>query len=58
MKGKNTQQLLKEYAEKFDDNFPTFMVRHLDMDEIGDLIEDCIKKNKPYEPESDISADY
>lgn len=41
--------LLAEYADKFEDSFPIFLVRQLPEAEIKELIRTAIKENKPYE---------
>jgi len=40
--------LLIEYADKFGENFPLFIVRNLDDEEITNLIKTAIEKNEPY----------
>ena len=52
------KKLLNEYAEKFDDNFPLMLVTHMDEDEIIELIEKCIKEEKPLELEVEEDVDY
>lgn len=44
---------LEKYAEQFAENFPLFMVRNLNEDEIIKIIDDCIESGKPYEPKDD-----
>jgi hypothetical protein len=51
-------KLLKQYVEKFEDNFPIFYLRHLDEKEITDLIKKAIEKNEPYIPEYHEDGSY
>ena len=51
-------KLLNEYVNKFNENFPIFIVRNLEDDEIMRLIREAIDKNEPYVPEIDESAIY
>ena len=44
-------ELLNKYIEKFDANFPLFMFKGVDDQEIINIIEKCINENKPYETE-------
>ena len=51
--------LAEIYVEKFGETFPRFGIRKEDVGKnIDDIIEECIKKNKPYEPEYIDGADY
>ena len=50
-------KILLEYSEKFDDNFPVFIVSNLSEEEIR-LAKEAIKNNKPYEPEIEEGAIY
>ena len=52
------EKLLTEYADKFDENFPLFQVRHLDEDEIIKLIEAALENDEPYEVEEQENVDY
>jgi hypothetical protein len=45
------EKLLLEYVDKFDENFPTFLVMGMSDDEMIKHLEESIKTNKPYEPE-------
>lgn len=51
-------KILLEYSEKFNDNFPVFIVRNLGKDEIIRLAKEAIENNKPYEPEIEEGAIY
>ena len=44
-------KLLDEYRNKFGDQFPLMLCMSMTEDEIMELIQDCIDKGKPYEPE-------
>ncbi len=50
--------LLTKYAEKFDENFPIFLVMGMSDEEIDNQIEKSIKANKPYKPEVNDDYDY
>lgn len=39
--------LLMEYANKFNENFPTFLFMGIE-EEMEEIIKKCIKENKPY----------
>lgn len=43
------EQKLEEYADRFDENFPLFIVRNMDEDEIIKVIDECLEKGEPYE---------
>lgn len=49
---------LNEYAEHFGENFPIFIARALDEDELIGIIDDCIANDKPYEVETEDDAIY
>ena len=51
-------ELIKQYTERFNDNFPLFLTRHLDDEEREALIRQCLESNKPYDPDLDDDADY
>lgn len=51
-------KILLEYSEKFDDNFPVFIVSNLSEEEIIRLANEAIKNNKPYKPEIEEGAIY
>lgn len=44
-------ELLMEYADRFHDSFPIFMMMGIDEREIIAIIKKCLKENKPYEIE-------
>ena len=44
-------KLLEEYVEKFDDNFPIFMVMGMSDDDIIEILEDSIANDRKYNPE-------
>lgn len=52
------EQLLAEYADRFNDNFPTFQTRNLPEDEIIKLIKTALETNKPYEFKGQENVDY
>ena len=52
------EEKLKQYVKHFGENFPIFIVRHLDKSELVKIIDDCIKNNKPYEVETNDDAFY
>lgn len=39
---------LKEYGEKFGEQFPLMLCRGCDDEEIIEIIDECISKNEPY----------
>ena len=39
---------LKEYEEKFGEQFPIMLCRGCDDDEIMKIIDECLSKNEPY----------
>lgn len=55
---KRINELREEYKNKFGEQMPMFLVRHLDDEEIIKLMEDCIKNNKPYDPPLDKDSLY
>ncbi len=42
------EKLIKKYIERFDENFPLFMLGGMSDDEIKALITDCLEKGEPY----------
>lgn len=49
---------LDMYAEKFNEQFPMMLCRHMTESEIIETIEKCIKEGTPYEPELDEKSNY
>ena len=47
-------ELLKEYAEKFNEEFPIHSCDYADEEELIGIIKGCIARNKRYKP---ISSD-
>lgn len=45
------EKLIRKYVERFDENFPLFMLGGLSDDEIKALLEDCLTKGEPYRPD-------
>ena len=43
---------LKRYEEKFGEQFPLMLCRGCNDDEIIEIIDECISKNKPYTVEN------
>ena len=43
---------LKRYEEKFGEQFPLMLCRGCNDDEIMEIIDECISKNKPYTVEN------
>lgn len=39
---------LREYEEKFGEQFPIMLCRGCDDDEIIEIIDECLSKNEPY----------
>ena len=52
------EKLLNEYKEKFNDNFPIFLCRSMEEEEIIEIMQKCIDEGKPYEPELEEEANY
>lgn len=44
-------ELIGKYLDRFDENFPLFMVRGMDDEEIKALIQKCLDEGIPYHPE-------
>lgn len=43
-------ELIEQYAERFNENFPLFALMGLDDAEVEALIRDCLDKGTPYRP--------
>lgn len=52
------EKLLEEYVDKFNENFPIFLLKGIDEDEIMEMIKKCIDEDKPCEIEVDENDDY
>ncbi len=48
--------LIKKYVERFDENFPLFMLGGMSDEEIKTLITDCLNKGEPYRPDDNAST--
>lgn len=44
-------ELLIEYADRFDDNFPIFCLLGFDDNEITMMIQKCLAEGEPFEPD-------
>lgn len=44
------EELMDQYREKFDDQFPLMLVQGMSDDEIADIIRKCLLAGKPYDP--------
>lgn len=42
------EKLIKKYVERFNENFPLFMLGGMSDDEIKTLLENCLDKGEPY----------
>lgn len=51
------EDLIWEYRRRFDENFPVFAPLPKGKS-IKDVIEECLEKGKPFEPDYDDNADY
>jgi hypothetical protein len=49
---------LDKYIEKFDSNFPYFLVRGMSKKEMIKIIKESLKTGKPYEPEIEEGCYY
>lgn len=47
-------ELIAAYIERFDENFPFFLVRHLEESEQKALIQKALDTGKKYDPESEL----
>ena len=52
------EELLNEYRERFDENFPIMLFRGIPEDEVMQSIQKCLSDGKPFEPDLDTEADY
>lgn len=51
-------KMLDEYQERFEENFPLMLCRHMEEDEIIEIIQKCLDDDEPYDPELDPDANY
>lgn len=51
-------KLLDQYREKFGEQFPLMLVMGMSEDDIIKIIEECLEKGVPYDPELEEGADY
>ena len=51
-------KLIDEYQERFEENFPLMLCRHMEEDEIIEIIQKCLDDDEPYDPELDPEASY
>lgn len=52
------EKALNDYSEKFNENFPMFLFRSADEDEVVKIINECITNDKPYEAVLDEESNY
>ena len=43
-------ELIEQYAEKFNENFPLFALMGMEESEVEAIIQDCFDKGIPYRP--------
>lgn len=43
-------ELIEQYAEKFNENFPLFVLMGMDDEEVEAIIQECLDKGTPYRP--------
>lgn len=43
-------ELIKQYLERFNENFPLFTLMGVDEKEVEAIIQDCLDKGTPYKP--------
>ena len=43
-------ELIEQYAEKFNENFPLFALMGMDDEEVEAIIQECLDKRTPYRP--------
>ena len=51
----NMDELLFKYADAFDENFPMFLFRSADEDEVKTIIQKCLDDGVPYD--ADVKDD-
>ena len=51
-------ELLKEYVDKFGENFPVFLCLGMEDDEIISIIKKCLKDGEPYKADYDPNNIY
>lgn len=42
------EKLINEYLERFDENFPIFMMMGIEDEKIKEIIKKCLEENKPF----------
>lgn len=52
------EEKLNQYADHFGENFPIFIARRLDENELIKVIDECIKNDEPYKIETDENSFY
>lgn len=55
MKGKNFDQMMSDYLDKFDEVFPARIIS--DPEEAMGIMKECLKTGKPYNPYADKDFD-
>lgn len=43
-------ELIEQYAEKFNENFPLFALMGMDDEEVEAIIQECLDEGTPYRP--------
>lgn len=43
--------LIREYVDKFNENFPVYSMMCASDEQVAEIIEQCLSSGKPYEPE-------
>lgn len=43
-------ELIEQYSEKFNENFPLFALMGMDDEEVEAIIQECLDKGTPYRP--------
>lgn len=46
----NVVELIKQYVERFHENFPLFALMGMEESEVEAIIQDCLDKGTPYLP--------
>lgn len=54
----NLDMLLDKYEQKFGESFPLMLCRGMADEDICEIVQDCIDKEKTYSPDLDPNADY
>lgn len=54
----NLEEVLNQYRERFDENFPVMLFRGTPEGELIQMVLKCLDEGKPFESDLDDEADY